>query len=85
MESEDLGMTGLYTFSGTDTFCGAYQAFKNTKGDATGIYSSVYALAHRNVQAYQKESGAYDALYEAMENGADGTTVILVDGEGVFE
>lgn len=73
MESEDLGMYALYTFGGTDTFCGAYQAWKN--GAVVGTSSSVYALAHRNVQAYDEESGAYDALYEAMEDDDYGSMV----------
>ena len=67
-ESEDQGMYGLYTFSGTDTFCGAYQAWMNS--DKTpGLFSSVYALAHRNVQAYDNEEDAYIAIYNACEDG----------------
>jgi nicotinamide phosphoribosyltransferase len=64
-ESEELGMAHLYTFGGTDTFSGAYQAFKNTDGDSTGLFSSVNALAHRNVQAYEFEGDCYKAVYEA--------------------
>ena len=74
MESEDQGMTGLYTFPGTDTFCGAYQAWKNSN-KTIGLFSSVYALAHRNVQAFDKEEGAYNSLYETMENGDYGSMV----------
>ena len=74
MESEDLGMTALYTFGGTDTFCGAYQAWKNS-GNTVGLSSSVYALAHRNVQAYENEDGAYNALYEQMKDGDFGSMV----------
>ena len=67
-ESEDQGMAGLYTFPGTDTVCGAYQAWMNS--DKTiGLSSSVYALAHRNVQAYDNENGAYKSSYEVAENG----------------
>lgn len=68
-ESEDLGMVHLYTFGGTDTFSGAYQAFKNSDGDPTGLFSSVNALAHRNVQSYEFEGDCYEAIYNASENG----------------
>lgn len=69
-ESEVLGMTTLYTFGGTDTFAGAYQAWKNCddKEQAIGVYSSVHALAHRNVQSYKKEKDCYKAIYNACEN-----------------
>lgn len=67
-ESEELGMAHLYTFSGTDTFSGAYQAYKNTNGDPTGLYSSVNALAHRNVQAYEFEGDCYEAIYNYSDN-----------------
>lgn len=69
-ESEELGMAHLYTFGGTDTFAGAYQAYKNSEGkDTTGIFSSVNALAHRNVQSYEFEGDCYKAIYEASGNG----------------
>lgn len=69
-ESEELGMVHLYTFGGTDTFAGAYQAYMNCEGkDTTGIFSSVNALAHRNVQSYEFEGDCYRAVYEASENG----------------
>jgi nicotinamide phosphoribosyltransferase len=69
-ESEELGQVHLYTFGGTDTFAGAYQAYKNCYGkDTTGIFSSVNALAHRNVQSYEFEGDCYTAIYEASENG----------------
>lgn len=65
-ESEELGMAHLYTFPGTDTFSGAYQAFMNCDGKSSiGLYSSVAALAHRNVQAYEFEGDCYEAIYEA--------------------
>lgn len=67
-ESEVLGMTHLYTFGGTDTFSGAYQAWKNS-GEAIGIFSSVNALAHRNVQSYPKEYQCYEAIYNSCGNG----------------
>ena len=66
MESEDLGLTALYTFNGSDTFCGGYQAWKNSN-HTPGVCVSVKALAHRNVQAYDKEDGAYNAIYEAAK------------------
>jgi len=66
-ESEELGMVHLYTFGGTDTFSGAYQAWKNS-GEAIGIFSSVNALAHRNVQSYLKENDCYEAIYNSCKN-----------------
>lgn len=66
-ESEELGMVHLYTFGGTDTFSGAYQAWKNS-GEAIGIFSSVNALAHRNVQSYIKENDCYEAIYNSCKN-----------------
>lgn len=67
-ESEELGMAHLYTFGGTDTFSGAYQAFKNCDGDPIGLFSSVNALAHRNVQSYEFEGDCYEAIYNASAN-----------------
>jgi nicotinamide phosphoribosyltransferase len=69
-ESEELGLAHLYTFGGTDTFAGAYQAYMNCNGaDTTGLFSSVNALAHRNVQSYEFEGDCYKAIYEASDNG----------------
>ena len=66
-ESEELGEAHLYTFCGTDTTSGAYQAWKNSN-HTIGIASSVYALAHRNVQAYNTEKECYEAMYNIAEN-----------------
>jgi nicotinic acid phosphoribosyltransferase len=66
-ESEELGMAHLYTFGGTDTFSGAYQAWKNSN-EAVGVFSSVNALAHRNVQSYQNENDCYEAIYNSCKN-----------------
>ena len=74
-ESEELGMAHLYTFGGTDTFSGAYQAWKNS-GEAVGIFSSVNALAHRNVQSYEKENDCYEAIYNSCK---DKEIVSMVD------
>lgn len=68
-ESEELGMCHLYTFCGTDTTSGAYQAWKNS-GHRIGIASSVYALAHRNVQAYDTEKECYEAMYDKADNNS---------------
>lgn len=73
-ESEDLGMVHLYTFGGTDTFSGAYQAWKNAN-EAIGIFSSVNALAHRNVQSYKKENDCYEAIYNSIGNNEIGSMV----------
>lgn len=67
-ESEWLGEDALLLFSGTDTFSGAYQAWKNS-GEAVGIASSVSALAHRNIQGYDLESDCHKALNDSAENG----------------
>lgn len=63
MESEDQGLSALYTFPGTDTFAGGYQAWKNSN-ETPGVCFSVNALAHRNVQAYEYEKDAYVAIFE---------------------
>ena len=66
-EVEDLGMVHLYTFPGTDTCAGGYQAYMNS-GKTPGLSVSVNALAHRNVQAYEREGDCYTALYNWAEN-----------------
>jgi nicotinamide phosphoribosyltransferase len=66
-ESEDLGMYHLLTWSGTDTFSGGYQAWKNSNHTA-GIFSSVNALAHRNVQAFEFEGDCYTQMYDRAED-----------------
>jgi len=68
MESEDLGMAHLYTFSGTDTCAGGYQAFMNSN-KTPGLAVSVNALAHRNVQAFDLEQDCYKTIYESAEDG----------------
>jgi nicotinamide phosphoribosyltransferase len=65
-ETERLGMAHLYTFPGTDSCSGAYQAWENAGRVPVG--SSVNALAHRNVQAYEFEGDCYKAIYEACGN-----------------
>lgn len=67
-ESEWMGADALYIFGGTDTFSGAYQAWKNS-GEATGIASSVLALAHRNVQGFETEKECHEKLNSISENG----------------
>jgi len=74
-ESEELGMVHLYTFGGTDTFSGAYQAWKNSD-EAIGIFSSVNALAHRNVQSFPKENDCYEAIYNSC---GDNEIISMVD------
>lgn len=66
-ESEELGMVHLYTFGGTDTFSGAYQAWKNSD-EAIGIFSSVNALAHRNVQSFEHENDCYETIYNSCKD-----------------
>lgn len=67
-ESEWLAADALYIFSGTDTFSGAYQAWKNS-GEQTGIASSVLALAHRNVQGYDNEEDCHRKLNSVSQDG----------------
>ncbi len=67
-ESEILGAVHLYSFCGTDTFSGAYQAYKN--GSPLGVGGSVDAQAHRTVGGYSPHSDAYRALYNASEDGS---------------
>lgn len=67
-ESEWMGADALYIFGGTDSFSGAYQAWKNA-GEATGIASSVLALAHRNVQGYETEKECHEKLNSVAEDG----------------
>jgi nicotinic acid phosphoribosyltransferase len=67
-ESEVLGLTHLYSFGGTDTVAGAYQAWKQAN-EIPGIATSVYALAHRNVQAWDNEEDCYKNLYERTDAG----------------
>lgn len=74
-ESEELGMVHLYTFGGTDTFSGAYQAWKNSN-ETIGVFSSVNALAHRNVQSYTNENDCYNAIYNSCK---DNEIVSMVD------
>lgn len=66
-ESEELGMYHFLTWGGSDTFSGGYQAWKNSN-EAIGICSSVNALAHRNVQAFEFEGDCYKEIYEKCDN-----------------
>ena len=68
-ESEWLGADFLLVFGGSDTLSGAYQAWKNG-GEAAGVYTTVPALAHRNVQAYENEGDVYKKMYETAAPGA---------------
>ena len=68
LESEILGAAHLLTFSGTDTFAGAYQAWKNSKHPIG--FCSVDALAHRNVQSYEFEEDCYREIYFSTGPGA---------------
>mgnify|MGYP003645512347 CR=1 FL=1 len=74
-ESIILGMVHLYSFGGTDTLSGAYQAFMNSGGQV-GVYGTVNALAHRNVQAYPLEQECYQAIYDSI---GDGQIASMVD------
>jgi nicotinamide phosphoribosyltransferase len=73
-ESEWLGEEALFSFSGTDTFSGAYQFWKNA-GEEAGHSFSVSALAHRNIQSYDKEFDCFEALFNYLKNGELGSNV----------
>lgn len=67
-ESEWMGADALYIFSGTDTFSGAYQAWKNSN-ESVGVAMSVFALAHRNVQGYENEEDCHRTLNSVSSDG----------------
>jgi nicotinamide phosphoribosyltransferase len=67
-ESEWMGADALYIFSGTDTFSGAYQAWKNSN-ESVGVAMSVFALAHRNVQGYEIEEDCHRTLNSVSSDG----------------
>ena len=73
-ESEWLGETYLLSFSGTDTFSGAYQFWKNA-GEEGGHSFSVSALAHRNVQSFKKEFDCFETLYGYLKENELGSFV----------
>jgi nicotinamide phosphoribosyltransferase len=73
-ESEWLGEEALFSFSGTDTFSGAYQFWKNA-GEEAGHSFSVSALAHRNVQSYDLEFDCFEALFSYLKSGEIGSNV----------
>jgi len=74
MESDEIPLGGLLSFMGSDTFSAGYQAW-NESGRKEPTAISVLALAHRNVQAYEKEEDCYRALYDAMEDNEIGSFV----------
>lgn len=67
-ESEWLGADSLLVFPSTDTFSGAYQQWMNGNKQP-GIYVSIQALAHRNVQGYEKETDVFRALKNSSQPG----------------
>ena len=67
-ETEILGMYGLISFPGTDSLSAGFYAWMNS--DKTPGHSlSVKALAHRNVQGYDKEDDCYNTFYERSNPG----------------
>lgn len=73
-ESEWLGEAALFSIPGTDTFSGAYQFWKNA-GEEAGHSFSVSALAHRNIQSYDKEFECFEALFSYLKSGELGSNV----------
>lgn len=73
-ESEWLGEQALYSISGTDTFGGAYQFWKNA-GEEGGHSFSVSALAHRNVQGFDKELDCFESLFSYLKPNELGSLV----------
>lgn len=74
-ESEWMGETALYTFGGTDTLAGGFQAFMNGNKQIGSSGVTVHALAHRNVQSFDEEFQAFRALYDSMDNNDIGSFV----------
>lgn len=66
-ESERLGQAHLLVFSGTDTWQGAYQAWKNGADD--GVGTSVKAHAHRSVSGHNPWHNAYSYMYDNAQDG----------------
>ena len=73
-ETEDLGLSYLYAFPGTDSLSAAYQAWMDS--DKNPVANSVLALAHRNVQAYEVESDVYQSMFDI---GIDGELLSMVN------
>jgi len=67
-ESVRQGLSHSFVFNGTDTVAGAYQAYIMNGKIPTGA-SSVFALAHRIVQPWNKEQDCYNNLYERADRG----------------
>lgn len=65
-ESELVGKMHNLVFFGTDTFRAAYQNWKNGAPATHG--SSVKALAHRVVQAFDNEFDCYQRMYDTANN-----------------
>ena len=74
-ETEWYGEYNLWTFSGSDSFAGCYQAWENNNRINDGLYNTVNALAHRNVQTWAKEGDCYKTLYESMGDNHIGSFV----------
>lgn len=64
-ESQDIlcGIGHLLSFNGTDNFAAAY--YGRINGIPTPIGTSIHALAHRNVQSFDKEVDAFNAIMDA--------------------
>lgn len=65
-ESVIKGKAHLLSFFGTDSFSAALEAFEEGAKDPTA--SSIYALAHRNVQGHHQEVDAFHAVVDATKD-----------------
>ena len=74
-ETEWYGEYNLWTFSGSDSFAGCYQAWENNNRVNEGLFNTVNALAHRNVQTFKYEADCYQSLYNAMGDNHIGSFV----------
>lgn len=74
-EMEWLGEYYIHTFPGTDTFAGAYQAWNNNNRLNNGLFNTINAMAHRNVQSFDYEGDSYRSLYDSMGNNHLGSFV----------
>lgn len=66
-ESARLSMVHLLCFNGTDTFSGAYLAYK--LGADSSVGSSIHAHSHRSVAGFTPYHQAYTAIYDVAQDG----------------
>lgn len=65
-QSEILGLSHLLVFNGSDNSNSCYQAWK--RGCKPSSASSIQAQAHRNVQSFEEEYKAFDAMRKSASH-----------------